>query len=355
MTFVRIKGFKFYKDRHGKQRCYHRATGRAIDLEQCPIGTAQFIAACEKITAEMALKEPTQLGTLSSLIEQYQDHGDFTDLAPRTRKDYQRCFTYLAAIGDTPLDRFTTPLVIQIRDKAGKAMGRKWGSYVKTCLSIVFSWAIEHGQLSANPAHAIRNLKRAKDTPDTNPPWSDQNRERVLAALTPGMPITLPLYLMMFCGIDPGDVIRLPKTAISGGHLNTRRQKTKEPVWVPLPDMVQRALGVMPRHNAITLCATSRGKPWTKSGLDSAWQKLKAPLNIADKLTLKGLRHTVATMLAEMGYDERTIADMLGQKTIEMARHYSKSANKRDKMTAVIKSLNEELVKRRAKNGTKLG
>ncbi|WP_297323592.1 tyrosine-type recombinase/integrase [uncultured Bartonella sp.] len=40
-------------------------------------------------------------------------------------------------------------------------------------------------------------------------------------------------------------------------------------------------------------------------------------------LTLKGLRHTVATILAEMGMDERTIADVLGQKTIEMARHYS--------------------------------
>lgn len=32
-------------------------------------------------------------------------------------------------------------------------------------------------------------------------------------------------------------------------------------------------------------------------------------------LTLKGLRHTVATILAEMGMDDRTIADMLGQRT----------------------------------------
>ena len=38
-------------------------------------------------------------------------------------------------------------------------------------------------------------------------------------------------------------------------------------------------------------------------------------------LTLKGLRHTVATILAESGSDERTIADMLVQATIEMARH----------------------------------
>lgn len=27
MTRVRVKGFKMFTDRHGKQRCYHRHTG----------------------------------------------------------------------------------------------------------------------------------------------------------------------------------------------------------------------------------------------------------------------------------------------------------------------------------------
>jgi hypothetical protein len=27
MTHVRVKGFKIFKDRHGRMRCYHRATG----------------------------------------------------------------------------------------------------------------------------------------------------------------------------------------------------------------------------------------------------------------------------------------------------------------------------------------
>ena len=42
--------------------------------------------------------------------------------------------------------------------------------------------------------------------------------------------------------------------------------------------------------------------------------------------TLYGIRHTVAVILREIGYDERTIADALGQKTIEMARHSAKGA-----------------------------
>lgn len=42
---------------------------------------------------------------------------------------------------------------------------------------------------------------------------------------------------------------------------------------------------------------------------------------------LKGLRHTVATTLREMGKDYATIADILGQKTEAMAKHYSRRAD----------------------------
>jgi integrase len=107
------------------------------------------------------------------------------------------------------------------------------------------------------------------------------------------------------------------------------------------------------QHSTITVCASTEGTPWTYIGLDGAWQRLRAKLlktkEIEPGLTMKGLRHTVATILAEMGYDERTIADMLGQKTIEMARHYSRRADKRNKLTAVIKNFDDEMVKRRTK------
>ena len=51
MTRVRVKGFKIFDDRHGKPRCYHRVTGRKIDLEKSPLGSAEFFAECARITA----------------------------------------------------------------------------------------------------------------------------------------------------------------------------------------------------------------------------------------------------------------------------------------------------------------
>lgn len=49
------------------------------------------------------------------------------------------------------------------------------------------------------------------------------------------------------------------------------------------------------------------------------------------------------------GVDVGAIADMLGQKTVEMARHYSGRADKRVKLTAVITNFDAEMVKRRTK------
>ena len=68
---------------------------------------------------------------------------------------------------------------------------------------------------------------------------------------------------------------------------------------------------------------------------------------IGPGLTLYGLRHTVAVILRELGFDERTIADAFGQKTIEMARHYADGADLKPKMRGVVASFEAELNKRR--------
>jgi len=84
----------------------------------------------------------------------------------------------------------------------------------------------------------------------------------------------------------------------------------------------------------------ARAKPWTQDGFNTSWQKIKKRLEAEGKigpgLTLYGLRHTVATILREMGYDERTIADAIGQEGIEMARHYAKRADLNPKIYLAV-------------------
>jgi len=318
-----------------------------------PIGSAAFFAECARITALQDKVTVPRVGTLGKLIIEYKQHPAFMDLAPRTKSDYERYFHYLKPVFDTPLNRFTPPLVVKIRDKAAAKHGRRSGNYLKTVLSIVFSWGKERGFIKTNPAADIKALKRLKDAPEANRPWTDSERETVLAALPEHM--KLLIIIMMFCGLDPQDTLRLPKSAIADGKIDVRRGKTGVPVWLPLPYPVIEAMDAanVRETNSITLCVNSRGQPWTTSGFRASWRAVRTRLEKSDQiqsgLTLKDLRHTVATILAEMGMDERTIADVLGQKTIEMARHYSRRADKSRKMEFVVKNFEQEVDRRKTK------
>jgi integrase len=351
MTYIKVRGFKIFTDRLGKPRCYHRASGLAIDLAKFPRGSSEFLAECARIEGLRGRGHDAKPGTLGLLIERYRGHRAFLDLAPRTRSDYHRCLDYLKPLHDTPLARFNAPLVVKIRDKAADQLGRRWGNYVKTVLSVIFAWGHERGFMAANPAFRIKSTPKPRNAIGANRPWTDAERHAVAEALPAHM--ALPVALMMYCALDPQDALRLPKTAISDGRINTRRGKTAEPVWLPVPEPVAKALAAAPSHDAITLCANSWGRPWTVSGFRASWRPVRLKLlkegKINPGLTLKGLRHTVATILAEMNCDDRTIADYLGQKTEAMARHYSKRANRTRKLEAVVKNFDREANRRRTK------
>ena len=349
MTVVRIKGFKIFKSRHGnKSYCYHRKTGTSIDLNKAPIGSPEFFAECARISAIATTTKPKP-GTLGLLISAYRTHEAFTDLAPRTRSDYQKVFDYLKPIDDTALVRFDKPLIVRIRDKASNDKGRKFANDLKARFSKLFAWGGERGYIASNPASGIQDIRRKKGLPDPNRPWTDGERYAVLSAV----PIHMKpaIALMMFTGLGPKDALSLPRNFYKDGQIATSRAKTGAPVYWPCPLHLQETLDGAAKHNAVTLCANSFGQVWTTDGFNASWRKIRIKLENENKvgpaLTLYGLRHTVAIILREIGYDERTIADALGQKTIEMARHYAKGADLKPKMRGVVQSFDAELNKRK--------
>jgi integrase len=351
MPRIHVKGFQIFADRHGRIRCYHRKTRTAVDLEKAPLGSAEFFAECSRIAELTKMAGPPRPGTLGLLIAEYQADSAFLDLAPRTQSDYQRCFEYLKPIADTPPHRFDRALMVRIRDKAATKHGRRFANYVKTVLSLLFAWGSERDYVKANPAEKIRNIRRPKNAPMANRPWADEERHAVLDEAPPH--ILLPMGLMMFTGLGPKDALRLPRSFCKDGEIATRRSKTGEPVFWPVPRPLREVLNSAPSHDAITLCANSFGKPWTESGFRSSWQKLRVRLEkegrIAPGLTLYGLRHTVAVILKELGYDNDTIAAALGQKNPAMAIHYAEGADLKRKMCGVVKAFDAEVNRRRTK------
>jgi integrase len=100
------------------------------------------------------------------------------------------------------------------------------------------------------------------------------------------------------------------------------------------------------------ICLTSRGRPWTAGGFHASWRKLRLKLEAAGRveagLTPKGLRHTVATILAETeGIDTDDIAAVLGHETHQMARHYSRRADRARRVAGAVAKFDAESNRRR--------
>jgi integrase len=299
MTKIKLKGFQIFKGRHGKWYAYHRKTRVAVDLKKTPLGSAEFFAECAKIAAvAVARSEKEKPGTLGLLICNYRCAPAFQDLAPQTQSDYQKIFDYLRPIADTALVRFDRPLVVRIRDKAAASKGRRFGNYVKAVLSVVFTWGAERGYIADNPASKIKDIRRPKGAPEANRPWSDAERHVVLDDAPAHM--LPPIALMMMTGLGPKDALTLPRNHWRDGEIATSRSKTGEPVFWPVPGPLDAILRAAPRHDAVTLCATSAGRPWTLDGFRASWRKMRIKLErqgaIGPGLTLYGLRHTVADL-----------------------------------------------------------
>ncbi len=373
MPVIRMKGFQIFKDRHGKTRCYHRASGLPINLEKTPIGTAEFFAECERIK-ERSIRKVPMPGALGLLIQNYCASKNFQDLAPRTRADYEAIFDYLKPIAETALQHFDPPLVARIRDKAAEMKGRRFGTYVRQVLSIIFGWGVERGYMKTNPAKEVKGIKRPRGLERANHPWTDEERHVVLEAASPALRAIIAL--MMYTGMGPKDVVAVQKIDYADSEITTSRSKTGEPIFWPVPAQLKdelkrgriyeigRRRKYAEKNNGVTelepstLCVNSFGWSWSQDGMQASWQKLKGRLVkaglVRKSLTLYGLRHTLAVILREIGEDERTIADALAQRDIKSARIYATGADLRPKMLIVSKSFEKELTKRATKARTKL-
>jgi DNA-binding HxlR family transcriptional regulator len=225
--------------------------------------------------------------------------------------------TTLRPIDGTALAKFNRPLVLRIRDKATEH-GRRFANYVKAVLSIIFGWGVQRDYLKFNPAEGVKDIPRRKGVPEANRTWSDEERHVVLEEVPAHMKPAIAL--MMFMGLGPKDALTLPRSFYRNGEIATRRSKTGEAVFWPAPAELQAILASAPKHEAISLCGNSDGKPWTESGFRASWRPIRIRLKkagaIGPRLTMYGLRHTVAVILREVGFDERTIADALGQKSL---------------------------------------
>jgi integrase len=343
MARMRLKGLKAYHEpKSGRVYHYHRKTGTRLLSKP---GTAQFFAEWNLIEEKLKGKPAAKPGSLGLIIAEYRASHPFLRLAPRTQQDYLLVLDWLLQLGSLEMASMTAPDIVKIRDKAHKSKKIRFANYVLAVLSVLFGFAIERGFALRNPVKDVKNIRKSSDAPKANRPWTRTELDAFQNAAPPAL--SLPFAIARWTGLRQGDILKLTKDAYDGKTIRVITAKRRIHVAVPIPEDLQKMLNDRLKLPGSVLCVNSRGEPWTESGFRASFFKLIRKLakdgKVGKGLSFHGIRSTVATELREAGVDLRTIADLLGQNTEQMASHYSKDAD----VSANVKDAAEKLERAR--------
>src|ERR1019366_680626 len=182
MPSIKIPGVKAYVS-NGKTYAYHRATSTKL---VATYGSSEFFAELDAIEKKHrgAPVPEAGPGTWGALVIAYKSQK-FPSLAPRTRTDYDRVLAWLSNLDGMPLADWTRGFIVQVRDKAQIKKGRRFGNYVQSVISAVFSWGVDRGHVLVHPGTRIKKIKRPKDMPRANRPWNREEWDAVTQAAPP--------------------------------------------------------------------------------------------------------------------------------------------------------------------------
>lgn len=342
MRKMKVPGVKCYVS-NGIAYAYDRKTGTRLTPPHA-LYSEEWFKALHAARAKAAPPEEKG-GTWGAAVAAYRASPRFLDLAPRTKEDYQAVLDWTKPLHPMPLTQWTRGFVASLRDKAKVKRGRRFANYVLSVVSVVFAVALERELADTNPVREVKKIRKPKGEPRANRPWAPEEWEAVKAACPPH--ILAPVLLGGILGYRQGEILSAPRNSYNRktGQLSRISAKSGKKVVVQAPKAIVEALDSLQKHTATTLFVNTRGLPWTEDGFRSSFfkiiRKLEEAGKVADGLTFHGLRHTAATRMRQLGFDTRTIADMLGQETEGMAGHYSREADLEPKLRGVVKKLDQ--------------
>lgn len=339
MIKLRIKGLKHYVDKKtGKTYYYHRPTGTRITAQP---HSAKFFEQMEAAEAGRFKQPDSKPGSLKFVIEHYRGSHDFLGLQLTTRQEYGRILNHLSIIDSLVIAELTPSNIVEIRDRLLKKHNRSLANKTLAILSILFSYSIERGFANTNPVKSVKKIRRQGNSVRKNRPWSKTELDQVISRAPPHL--ALPLMIGRWTGMREGDVLKLRKSDYNGQIIRCLTAKRKVQIAIPVASPLAIILNGQMPNDLDTICSTTRGTSWTSDGFKTSFfkfiRKLELEGVITKGITFHGLRHTVATELGELGFDNRTIADMLGQKSESMAAYYSRDANLLKKLSPAVEQM----------------
>jgi len=291
----------------GSARIHYYAWRGGPRIEAEP-ETPAFVAEFERLTAGRDAP-PILQDHFQAIINDYQRSPAFKALKPETVKGYIRCIRAIeTAFGDMPIRALHSPKVRRVfldwRDAYGAKHPRQ-ADYRFSVLARILSWAYDRRIIPANPCERPGRLFSATRAESL---WTD-DQIAAFVANAPA-PVALAVLIAAETGQRQADVLRLTWAAYDGQVIRLRQSKTGKAVVIAVSARLRAALDATPRK-AVTICTTSRGRPWTSDGFKTSFGKARDAAGLQG-LTFHDLRGTAVVRLARAGCTVPEICSITG-------------------------------------------
>jgi integrase len=186
----------------------------------------------------------------------------------------------------------------------------------------ILSFAVSEGVIPMNP---VRGVKRPADNRRETRLTAEQYHAlggALTAAASNGenSAAILAIRLLALTGCRRGEIERLQWDEVDLPARCLRLADSKEGRSIrPLGSEAATLLAKLPRGGCYVFVGSAPGKPF--AGLPKAWARIKGKAELPG-LTPHGLRHAFASVAAELGYADSTIASMLGHATRSITGRY---------------------------------
>jgi integrase len=196
---------------------------------------------------------------------------------------------------------------------------------MKTLRGLI-AFCLTEGLIDTDPTAGVK-LARVKDTGGFAT-WPVASIQQYRTHHELGTRGRLALELLYNTMGARADVVRLGRQHAQAGMISFRRQKTGNPVDIPILAELQAAIDAMPKGEHLTFLVTEQGKPFTPASFGN-WFRDQCDVAGVSKLSAHGLRKAGATRLAEAGATDHEIMAWGGWTSLKEVQRYTQAANRK--------------------------
>ena len=243
----------------------------------------------------------------------------------------------VAAVSRLDIERFNNQVsegATAARVKTGKhglarvTGGRGTATRTLALLGVIFSYAVRQGLRADNPAHGIeKHAYKERQRRATNDEYAALG-EALRSMPEPTWPIALAMTrFLALSGWRRGEALALTWPEVDLVTRTARLKDTKTGASLrPLSHAACEVLRALPRLGELVFPA-SIGADKLMRGFHKVWLRVAKRAKLPPDVTPHTLRHSFASVAADLGYSELTIASLLGHKKASVTSKYAHHAD----------------------------